>query len=228
MQQLALDVRLADHAVFESFHPGRNGLAMASLEAAAEGRGPSPLWVWGPRESGRSHLLQASVARSGGSAAYLPLAALQALSPEVLDGMDAYTLVAIDDVTRIAGDPAWERGLFRLYEQLAARGARLLLAGDGPPQQAGYRLADLASRFAAGAVFRLERMTDEECVDALRLRAEWRGLTLPEETARFLLTRVERGTGSLFQLLDRLDRAALSAQRALTVPFVRSVLEDGP
>jgi DnaA family protein len=36
---------------------------------------------------------------------------------------------------------------------------------------------------------------------------------------------VDRGTGSLFRLLDRLDRAGLAAQKKLTVPFVRSVLD---
>ncbi len=58
-----------------------------------------------------------------------------------------------------------------------------------------------------------------------KLRATWRGFSLPEETGRFLLSRVDRGAGSLFRLLDRLDRAALAAQKKLTVPFVRSVLD---
>jgi chromosomal replication initiation ATPase DnaA len=34
-----------------------------------------------------------------------------------------------------------------------------------------------------------------------------------------------RGPASLFRVLDRLDRAALVAQKRLTIPFVRSVLD---
>ncbi len=63
--------------------------------------------------------------------------------------------------------------------------------------------------------------------EALQRRAQWRGFSLPDDTADYLLARVGRDTGSLFRLLDRLDRAALAAQRRLTIPFVRSVLEAG-
>jgi DnaA family protein len=227
MRQLALDIRLADHAVFESFFAGPNALPVASLQRLAAADGLQIVWIWGPRDIGKSHLLQASVALAhhhDAATAYLPLAELRRLSPAVLDGMGSLDLVALDDADAVAGDAAWEQGLFRLYEAVIARGGRLVMAGASPPTQSGFALADLASRFAAGAVFRLERLSDADCVSALQQRAEWRGFSLPEETGRFLLTRVERGTGSLFQLLDRLDRAALAAQKRLTVPFVRSVL----
>jgi DnaA family protein len=40
----------------------------------------------------------------------------------------------------------------------------------------------------------------------------------------WLLRRVGRDLTNLTQLFDRLDRAALAAQRRLTVPFLREVL----
>ena len=58
-----------------------------------------------------------------------------------------------------------------------------------------------------------------------QLRAQWRGLELPDETARYMLTRVDRRARALFDLLDKLDRQALAAQKKLTVPFVKSVLD---
>jgi DnaA family protein len=230
MRQLALDIRLADHAVFASFHPGPNALAIGTLRAMAEGGGPPAAWVWGPRDAGKSHLLQAAVAEAherGGSTAYLPLAALGGMAASVLDGMGALRFVALDDVGAVAGDPEWERALLRLFEQLMAGGGRLLMAAGAPPADSGIVLPDLRSRFTAAAVFRLESLSEADCRQALRRRAEWRGLDLPDETADFLLARVERDSASLFRLLDRLDRAALAAQRRLTVPFVRSVLESG-
>lgn len=231
MRQLALDIRLADHAVFASYHPGRNALAVASLERVAAGAGPALVWLWGPGGSGRSHLLQACVAAAhqrGAAPAYLPLASPGGLAPGVLEGMDGLDLLALDDVECVAGQPSWESALFRVYEGLVARGGRLVAAARTPPAAAGFALADLASRFSAAAVFRLEPLDDDERVAALQRRAAWRGLVLPDDTARFLLTRVERDAASLFELLDRLDRAALAAQRRLTVPFVRSVLDAAP
>lgn len=229
MRQLALDIRLADFAVFDSFHPGLNSIAVASLQRAAGGEGPPIIWIWGATESGKSHLLQASVAlahASGAATAYLPLHKLRDLSPDVLDGLARFDVLALDDVAAIAGDAEWEKALLRIYEGLVASGGRLLLAAARPPSQSGFALADLASRLAAGAVFRLAELSDADRLSALRRRAAWRGVALPEETAQFLLARVQRGTGNLFQLLDRLDRAALEAQRRLTIPFVKSVLES--
>jgi DnaA family protein len=228
MHQLALDVRLADYAVFDSFYPGPNAIAVASLKDAAGGAGPPIVWIWAAPESGKSHLLQAGVtlAHARGSAtAYLPLAGLHDRSPALLDGMAALDVLALDDVAAIAGDAGWEQALFRLYEQLVPRGGRLLMAAETPPASAGFALPDLTSRLAASAVFRLDKLSDAECLLALQRRAEWRGFALPNDTAQFLLARVERSTGSLFQLLDRLDRAALAAQKRLTVPFVKAVLE---
>ncbi|MCC7328986.1 MAG: DnaA regulatory inactivator Hda [Gammaproteobacteria bacterium] len=230
MRQLALDIRLADHAVFGNFHPGGNELAVATVRAMAGGEPPAAAWLWGQADTGKSHLLQAAVALAherGWPTGYLPLANLAQLPPTVLGGMGALRLLALDDIGAVAGKDAWERALLQLFEQLMAGGGRLLVAAAAPPAASGIVLADLRSRLAAGAVFRMEPLAEADCRQALQRRAEWRGFSLPDETADFLLTRVGRGTGSLFGLLDRLDQAALVAQRRLTIPFVRSVLQSG-
>jgi hypothetical protein len=61
---------------------------------------------------------------------------------------------------------------------------------------------------------------------ALRLRAAGRGLDLPEDTALYLLRRFPRDMHALGRLLDEMDVASLTAQRRLTVPFVRAILGD--
>jgi len=94
--------------------------------------------------------------------------------------------------------------------------------------EAGIRLRDLASRLASGPTWKLQSMRDEDQLAALQLRSRWRGLELPDEVGQFLLRRTDRSSAALFALLDKLDQAALTAQRRLTVPFVKSVLEgDG-
>jgi DnaA family protein len=230
MRQIPLDIRLSDSAVFEAFYPGANALALKSLRDLASRPAWALIWLWGTRSTGRSHLLQAVVAAasSGGErSAYLPLALIRRFGAGVLEGLDDVRLVAIDDVDLIAGDAGWEHALFGLFEALHASGARLVMAASAPPAQAGFGLADLRSRFSGGAVFRLHQLTDEDSIRALQLRARQRGVDFPEESARYLLTRVERSLPALFELLDRLDRAALAAQRPLTVPFLRKFLESG-
>jgi len=74
--------------------------------------------------------------------------------------------------------------------------------------------------------FHLQALDDAQRVAALQLRARHRGLDLPDESVRYLLTRSKRDMRSLYELLDKLDLEALRAQRRLTIPFVKSVLEN--
>lgn len=228
MQQLPLELRLADFAVMETFFPGNNAAAMYALEQISRVESRAVIWLWGAAGTGKTHLLQAAVHagdQAGSRCAYLPLGPGAGLLPDALEGMGELDLICIDDIHAVAGRGDWETGLFALYERLRARGERLVMAADRAPLHVEFALPDLVSRFSSGATFRLTSLTDDEKVSAMQLRAAWRGLTLPDDTARFIIARVDRQSRSLFDLLDRLDRSALAAQRKLTVPFVRSILE---
>ena len=109
--------------------------------------------------------------------------------------------------------------------QAADRQVLLVVSARAAPRDCGFRLADLQSRLSKLPVFRVEPLDEAGRVNALRLRASQRGLELPDDTARFLLSRSRRDMASLYRLLDRLDAEALVAHRRLTIPFVRSVMQ---
>ena len=225
MQQLPLGVRLADRALLESFHPGGNAQVLAWLDAFLAPGGQGVGYLWGVTGSGKSHLLQAACARVRGSG-YFPLAQLAPLGPGILDGAETLSCACIDDLQRVAGDAGWEAALFRLYVEMDARGGRLLLAADLPPSQLALELPDLRSRYAAASVFALQALDESQQREALRHRAQRRGLELPEDTAIYLQRRFARDMGTLQELLDTLDVASLTEQRRLTVPFIREVLRS--
>jgi DnaA-homolog protein len=223
LKQLPLGMRLADRARLASFVAGPNAEAVSALRALLAPDRGGVLWLWGPAGSGRSHLLQAACAASSPSG-YFPLSELGPLGPGAIEGAGALACVAVDDVGRVAGDADWERALFFLFRELEAQGGRLLLAADSAPSQAGFRLADLSSRLAASQVHALQPLDETGQREALRLRASLRGLDLPDETALYLQRRHPRDMATLLALLERLDLAALSEQRRLTVPFIRQAL----
>jgi DnaA-homolog protein len=228
MQQLPLEIRLADHAVFTNFMPAGNELVIHQLRQAAVLAELPMLWIWGPPESGRTHLMQACIAAAdehGRRAAYVPLHRALALPPAALDGLGELAVIGLDDVDAIAGDAAFEQALFALFEQLRQSGGRLVVSAGSPPGDVPFRLPDLASRLKSGGVYRVQPLDDAGRLAALQIRARFRGFDLPEETGRYLLNRMSRGPASLFRVLDTLDRAALVAQKRLTIPFVRSVLD---
>jgi DnaA family protein len=227
MEQLPLEVRLADYALFDTYYAGPNAEPVHALEDLVRDADDGVVWLWGPAETGKTHLLQACINSADGRglrSAYLPLGSDFGLTPEVVEGMSSLDLVCIDDVGKVAGDTQWEQALFRLFESLRQDGGRLVFAALQSPLNCSFELPDLVSRFSSGATFRLRALSDDDKLRAFHVRADWRGLSLPDETARYLMTRVDRGLSPLFSLLDQLDRAALTAQRKLTVPFVKDLL----
>lgn len=229
--QLPLALTLRDSARFDGYFPGENREVVRALELAAEGRGESLIYIAGAAGTGKTHLLQAACHHAGlheHSATYLPLRELLDLSPAIFEGLDQFDLVCLDDIDAIAGRPDWEDGVFDLFNRVRDAGNTLLVAAGKRLREAGFALPDLGSRLGWGVTYVL-RLLDEDTVGAaLSYRAHQRGLELPEDTARYLLRRFPRDLVSLFDLLDRLDRAALIAQRRLTIPFVKSVLDTTP
>lgn len=228
MRQLPLGVRLRERATFEAFVVSPTDLlAVARLREVAEGAA-GILWLWGMEGTGRSHLLQSvcAAAPAARRIGYLPLSTLPGPGGPLLEGAADLDIVCLDDIDVRVGERDFELALFNLYRSVEEARRGLVVAASAPPAALPWVLADIASRFGASEVFRLNPLEEPQQEEALRRRAAARGLDLPEETLRYLLRRFPRDMTRLGRLLDEIDEASLSAQRRLTVPFVRGILGD--
>lgn len=225
--QLSLGIGLRDDATFANFLPRGNATAVATLQDQLEPGGESFIYLWGASSSGRSHLLQAACHAAGARdrrALYLPLKDLGHFPPHMLEDIERLDLVAIDDLERVIGRRRWEEALFHSFNRLRDANKRLVIGASAAPRQLGVALADLASRLSWGTTFHLAPLDDQGRFEALKLRAQTRGLPLSDEVTRYILHRGPRRLNELFGLLERLDRASLSAQRKVTIPFVKQTL----
>ncbi|CAM3302616.1 DnaA regulatory inactivator Hda [Halomonas lysinitropha] len=225
--QLPLGVGLRDDATFGNFYPGPNATLVDRLVHQLDDGGEPFLYVWGASGTGRSHLLQAACHEASDRdcrALYLPLSELGHFPPLMLEEIERLDLVAIDDLDQVAGRKRWEEALFHAFNRLRDAGKRLLIAAAAPPRQLPIKLPDLASRLTWGMTFQLQGPDDAGRLAALQLRARGRGMQLPDEVARYILHRGPRRLDALFDILAVLDRASLSAQRKLTIPFVKQAL----
>jgi DnaA family protein len=229
LSQLALPLSLQDRGVFESFWPADNEALVAYLtnlaDAAPQTLAFGGCWLWGGAATGKTHLLHAMCERLGEDAVFLPLEHFVDAGPGILEGLARRRCVCLDNIDAVAGVDDFELTLFALLNQIADRQVLLVVSAKAAPRDCGFRLADLQSRLSRLPVFRVEPLDEAGRVQALRLRASQRGLELPDDTARFLLNRSRRDMTSLYRLLDTLDTEALIAQRRLTIPFVREVMQ---
>ena len=226
--QIPLDIGYKEKPGFEQFNPGKNEQAFASLKKIATGEDTGRIYLWGQMGMGKTHLLHAACMTAGEnrhSAIYIPLTNYKNLQPLMLEGIDKMDLVCIDDIDYIAGDPDWEQELLHLYNRLRDANSSMLITGAVSPQALKLTLEDLRSRMGWDLIFHLEPLTDPEKIKVIQQRAHLRGFEVSDEVAEYLAKRVKRDLPSLIQLLNEFDKATLAAQKKLTIPFVKSLLD---
>lgn len=216
-QQFVLDLLRPPAPSLDNFVPGANAALIAALRDARAGRGPQFLHIWGPRGSGRSHLL-AAVAEG-------------APRPKEAGGQavpvftNARRLYVVDDVHDL--DEAGQAALFALQNEIRQHaGTVLVTAADLPPAQLHLR-DDVRTRLAWGLVFAVRPIAESEKAAALLAYARARGARVDAELVPYMLTRLPRDMRTLVSVLDALDAFALARRRALTVPLLREWLQEG-
>ena len=188
--------------------------------------GPQSVFVWGVKGCGRSHLCQAVYHRAEEEnikAAYVALSE-EGIEPEILIQLEQYSLVILDDLDAVVGDPRWDEGLFHFYNRLKESAGCLLMTSAKAPASFEDILPDLKSRFAWELVYPLEELADADKIQALQQRARERGLILSFEAVQYLLNRLPRDTHQLFGVLEILDHQSMAQKRSLTVPFIKKIL----
>ncbi|MDE1941723.1 MAG: DnaA regulatory inactivator Hda [Betaproteobacteria bacterium] len=212
MRQLVLDITPGEPPRLEDFVTGRNAEVILALRQWAEGReGERFIYLWGSPGSGKTHLLRA-----------LALHRYVACTADTRFKPDPHPLLLVDDVDRLS--PEGAESLFHRFNERRDEDARLLATGPCPPGQLAL-LPDLATRLGWGLVLRVHALEDHEKITALETRAAQMGVRLAPDASRYILTHWARDTGSLFSLMQELNRWSLSTHRPMiTVPLVREAL----
>jgi DnaA-homolog protein len=220
--QLALPVQLSQAPAFDNFFPGPNAPLVQTLRAFVADRALPAIWLYGLAHSGRTHLLHAAVRAAGAGAVY------ERADTARFDSLGDAAFLALDDVDAPVGEADTALALLRLIDHRRTRGLPLLLAAGSAPSRVPVALPDLRTRLDAMLLLGLKPLRESDRLELLRLQAAERGLELAEDAATWLLAHLQRDAGTLIAALDLIDRAALSAKRRATLPFVQQVLQAPP
>jgi len=223
--QIPLSLTIRDEASFDNFYsPGNEVILSHVKNSVSKALSDGSIYIWGSHCSGKTHLLQAACLRAselGLKAAYVPLRNDVLLNVKILDELENFDLVCIDDIDEIAGSRKWEQAIFFFYNRAFETGTQVIVSGQKSLKDTDVALPDLVSRLSWGFVFHLQTLTDENKSRALQARAKIRGFELPDNVVEYLLRRVPRDMNTLFDMLDELDLASLSAKRRLSIPIVK-------
>jgi len=127
-----------------------------------------------------------------------------------------------DDADRASSEEA----LFHAWNAAMDERRPLLMTARSAPADWNLGLADLKSRLAATPRVFI-RPPDEALLEAVFLK-QWRdrGIEAPADVTHYVLSRIERSFEGVRRTVEALDRAALAAQRPLSIPLAREVFID--
>lgn len=227
MKQIALDIGLATGPTLASFFAGPNEAVLRHLElwvgdkSGTSPRSPVPTYLWGVGASGKTHLLkavQAALREQGATVGWLDASIAE--PPEFNEGWAA---VLMDDVHLYTAEQ--QHAAFNWFVNAQSHQLWVLGAGALPPSDLKLR-EDLRTRLGWGHVFELQVLSEPERRAVLRKAADARGVFLGDDVMDFMLTRFSRDLGSLMELLDLIDGYALQTKRGITIPLIKSMMEN--
>lgn len=226
MRQIALDIAMPGPATLDNFFPGPNSAVHIHLQRLVQGQQMPdalavPTYLWGPEGTGKTHLLKAvdeGLRARGASAGCMDASGA---APPAFD--ESWAMVLMDDVHLYGAEQ--QHTAFQWFVQAHSLQRPVLAAGSSAPADLLLR-EDLRTRLGWGHIFLLQPLGEAQSRAVLRQAADARGLFLSDEVMDYTLRRFSRDLGSLLALLDELDRYALQTQRAITIPLIRSMLEN--
>ena len=226
MQQITLDIGTPLTPTLDNFFPGPNSEVVSYLRqwmhGGAHGAERSALacFIAGAPGSGKSHLVSALVRALDEKGESVGI--LRPDSPAKADFNPAWSALILEDVHAL--DAPLQHTAFNWFVNAQTYQRAVFATANAVPRALVLR-EDLRTRLGGGQVFQLEALTEAQVRAVLQESARLRGLVLGEEVLDFVLHRFSRDLGSLMPLLTALDHFALQTQRAITIPFIKTMLE---
>lgn len=183
-------------------------------------RATVPVYLWGPHGSGKTHLLRAVALRL--QEQDIPWGWMRC-GDSVQPYQEHWQAVFLEDVHLYNAEQ--QHQAFAWFVQAHGQQCTVLATGDVAPLALPLR-EDLRTRLGWGHVFGLEQLDEAQRRAVLRQAADERGIFLSDDVVAYMLNHFSRDLGSLLELLHALDGYALQTQRAVTIPLLKSMLEQ--
>jgi len=228
---------------FDTFVVGtNNNFAHAAALAVAQSPGKSynPLFLYGGVGLGKTHLLHAigQYVTTHRRAARVSYVSSEKFTNEYIDGIQNNQLVRfrkkyrqtdvllIDDIQFLAGKERIQEEFFHTFNALHEGRKQIVLTCDRPASEIQNLEHRLVSRFEWGLVTDLQPPDVEMRLAILNKKAEFMGITLPEDIVHFLANRIRSNVRRLEGALIRVASYASLTGKKLNVEVVENLLRE--
>jgi chromosomal replication initiator protein len=242
-----LELSLNPKYTFQTFVVGScNQFAHAASQAVgdAPGKTYNPLYIYGGVGLGKTHLMHAIGHAIKDRNKYLRLSYISAekFMNELINAIRydktqtfrekyrSIDVLLMDDIQFMAGKERTQEEFFHTFNALYDGQKQIVITSDCPPREIPTLEERLHSRFEWGLIADMEPPDLETKVAILKRKADLDGVTLPDDVAFFIASKVKSNIreleGSLVRLVAISSLRGLPITKMLAQDAIRSIAED--
>ena len=241
------EISLNTKYTYDSFVVGScNQFAHAASLAVAEAPGKTynPLYLYGGVGLGKTHLMHACGNAIQQRNRHLKLCYLSSekfmnelinairfdKTPAFREKYRSVDVLLIDDVQFLAGKERTQEEFFHTFNSLYDQQKQIVISSDCPPREIPTLEERLHSRFEWGLIADIEPPDLETKVAILKRKSEMIGITLPDDVALFIASRVKNNIreleGSLVRLIAISSLRGTDISKALAQDAIRNIAHE--
>ena len=221
MNQLGLPILLDSKMLLDNFIA--NSELLNLIHQLFQDKKASEIYVYGLTGQGKTHVLQGVVLKAlanDKNAIYIDC--IDSFPEHLLDFIDQLSFISLDNVDLISKEN--QEIFFDLYNRARQAGVVILVSGSSLPADLTV-MKDLKTRLSLAAVFKLEALNDELTMDVLNKQMNDKNLTIDSKIYEYLFKNYSRDLNTLVSAMNQLDKASLQSKKAISIPFVKTVLK---
>ena len=221
MNQLGLPISLDSKMLLDNFIA--NSELLNLIHQLFQDKKASEIYVYGLTGQGKTHVLQGVVLKalaSDKNAIYIDC--IDSFPEHLLDFIDQLSFISLDNVDLISKEN--QEIFFDLYNRARQAGVVILVSGSSLPVDLTV-MKDLKTRLSLAAVYKLEALNDELTMEVLNKQMNDRNLTIDSKIYEYLFKNYSRDLNTLVSAMNQLDKASLQSKKAISIPFVKTVLQ---
>ncbi len=188
------------------------------------------VYLYGTKGVGKTHLVKAIINRAlslNVEAIQLNLSDWIDFQPSaILNELETYDIICIDDIDSVASHPDWEAELFSLYNRWLAKASGLMfVTAQNSSTTSGFQKPEYITRLQSGVTLHLHEPTPEFICKVIIEKERMRGGVLQPEFAQKIVTKLKTLPDCL-TALNMLDEQALEHKKGINNRLVSSVLHQ--
>ena len=221
MNQLGLPISLDSKMLLDNFIA--NNELVNLIHQLFQDKKASEIYVYGLTGQGKTHILQGVVLKAlalDKNAIYIDC--IDSFPEHLFDFIGQLNFISFDNVDLIINEN--QEIFFDLYNRARQAGVVILVSGASLPADLNV-MKDLKTRLSLAAVYKLKELNDELTMDVLNKQMNDKNLTIDSKIYEYLFKNYSRDLNTLVSAMNQLDKASLQSKKAISIPFVKIVLQ---